>query len=228
MSSQAAARLPEAVARSFLGCNESLSSEAAEPARAGWRAVSLARWECRMWNLMRFITVPGGRPCRRKRCKAGSTSVAPPTALGVADGNYPSKGGDLVRARADAIVWLDFPRSAVMRHLVVRTSRRLLLRQQLWNGNRESLRNVLARDPERSILRWAWTRHEAQRAAYAAQVDDRWIRLTSRAEVRRFLAASSAPNLVRGRYTAHGPSDPRDRGTPRDPPTPSHRGTGQR
>lgn len=146
----------------------------------------------------------------------------------VADGNYPNKGGDLVRARADAIVWLDFPRSAVMRQLVMRTSRRLLLRQQLWNGNRESLRDVLARDPERSILRWAWTHYEAQRAAYAAQADDRWIRLKSRAEVRRFLAASSAPNPVRGRGTAHGPSGPRGRETPRDQPTPSHRGTGRR
>lgn len=108
----------------------------------------------------------------------------------VADGNYPSKGGDAVRARADAVVWLDFPRPVVMRQLVARTSRRLLLRKQLWNGNRESLRDALARDPERSILRWAWTRYEAQRADYAAQADDRWIRLTSRAEVRRFLTAA--------------------------------------
>ena len=108
----------------------------------------------------------------------------------VADGNYPSKGGDLVRARADTIVWLDFPRGAVMRQLGRRTLRRVILRQQLWNGNRESLRNALARDPERSILRWAWTRHQPQRDAYATQTDDRWVRLTNRAEVQSFLAAT--------------------------------------
>lgn len=106
------------------------------------------------------------------------------------DGNYASKGGDVVRARADTVLWLDFSRGAVMRQLGLRTLRRVVLRQRLWNGNRESLRNALARDPERSVLRWAWTRHEPQRAAYAAQADDRWVRLTSRAEVRRFLAAT--------------------------------------
>lgn len=109
----------------------------------------------------------------------------------VADGNYSGKGGDLVRARADTVVWLDLPRAQVMRQLVLRTLRRVVLREQLWNGNRESLRDVLARDPERSILRWAWTRHAPQRAAYAAQADERWIRLTSRAEMRRFLAAAA-------------------------------------
>lgn len=44
----------------------------------------------------------------------------------VADGNYASKGGDVVRARADTVLWLDFSRGAVMRQLgvmiVARTS----------------------------------------------------------------------------------------------------------
>jgi adenylate kinase family enzyme len=91
-----------------------------------------------------------------------------PDGAWVADGNYGNKGGEVVRARADTVLWLDFSRQAVMRQLSLRTARRLVLRQQLWNGNRESLRNVIARDPERSILRWAWTHHEPQRAAYAA------------------------------------------------------------
>ena len=106
----------------------------------------------------------------------------------IADGNYASKGGDVVRARADTIVWLDLSRGAVMRQLVVRTLRRLARRQQLWNGNRESLRDALAWDPERSILRWAWMHHAPQRAAYAAQSDERWVRLTSRRQVQCFLS----------------------------------------
>jgi adenylate kinase family enzyme len=110
----------------------------------------------------------------------------------VADGNYSSKGGDVLRARADVVVWVDLPRRAVMCQLSLRTLRRVALRERLWNGNRESLRNVVAWDPERSILRWAWTRHEPTRAGYAAQADTRWVRLTSRAEMRRFLAAATA------------------------------------
>lgn len=110
----------------------------------------------------------------------------------VADGNYESKGGDLVRDRADTVVWLDLTRGAVMRQLGLRTLRRVVLRQRLWNDNRESLRSALSRDPERSVLRWAWMRHEPQRLRYAAQADDRWIRLTSRADARRFLAAVQA------------------------------------
>jgi adenylate kinase family enzyme len=108
----------------------------------------------------------------------------------VADGNYADKGGDIIRARADTVVWLDLPRHTVMRQLVLRTGRRLLLRQRLWNDNRESLRDVLSRDPERSILLWSWTHHGPRRAAYAAQADDRWVRLTSRADVERFLVAA--------------------------------------
>jgi hypothetical protein len=109
----------------------------------------------------------------------------------VADGNYSSKGGDVIRERADTVIWLDFPRGSLMRQLVLRTARRVVLRRRLWNDNRESLRGALARDPERSILRWAWSHHEAQRAAYATQIDERWVRLTNRAEVRRFLATAA-------------------------------------
>jgi adenylate kinase family enzyme len=111
----------------------------------------------------------------------------------VVDGNYSAKGGDLVRARADTIVWLDLSRGAVMRQLVPRTLRRVVLRQRLWNGNRESLRDVLSRDRERSILLWAWKQHAGHRSTYAAQLDERWVRLTDRAAVERFLAAATPP-----------------------------------
>jgi adenylate kinase family enzyme len=110
----------------------------------------------------------------------------------VADGNYAGKGGDLIRARADTVVWIDLPRGTVMRQLVRRTARRLVLREPLWNDNRESLRNALALDPERSILVWSWVHHEPRRAAFAAEADDRWVRLTSRADIQRFLAAAGS------------------------------------
>jgi len=70
--------------------------------------------------------------------------VAPLAALDawVMDGSYRSKLGDLVLERADTVVWLDLPRRVWLPRLVVRTLRRVVTREELWNGNRESLRTA--------------------------------------------------------------------------------------
>ena len=81
----------------------------------------------------------------------------------VVDGNYRAVQ-DLVWARADTVVWLDLPRRIVMRQIIGRSVGRAALRRELWNGNRESLRSLVARDPERSVIRWAWTRHDESRS----------------------------------------------------------------
>jgi adenylate kinase family enzyme len=90
----------------------------------------------------------------------------------VIDGNY-SAVRDLVWSRADTVVWLDLPRSRVMRRVVRRTLGRLLLRRELWNGNREPLSNVWSLDPQRSIIAWAWTQHESYRQRYGDAMSDR-------------------------------------------------------
>ena len=64
----------------------------------------------------------------------------------VVDGNY-SIVQDLVWRRADTVVWLDPPRSQVMRRIIRRTLRRVISRAELWNGNRESWSNLLRADP---------------------------------------------------------------------------------
>lgn len=43
--------------------------------------------------------------------------------------------------------------------VLVRTLRRGLTGVELWNGNRETLRNLLRRDPQHNILLWSWTNH---------------------------------------------------------------------
>ncbi len=114
----------------------------------------------------------------------------------VVDGNYAVVQDDLV-AKADAVVWLDLPRSVVMRRVLWRTLSRGLLRQELWNGNRESLTSLLRRDPEDNIVAWAWTtwerRHAEAVAASSGSVPDHVtvIRLTSPSGVATFLAAVS-------------------------------------
>ncbi|MDZ7678189.1 MAG: hypothetical protein U5K29_06535 [Acidimicrobiales bacterium] len=97
----------------------------------------------------------------------------------VVDGNYRAVVCEgPVWERADTVVWLDLPRRTVMRQIVVRTVRRTVTREELWNGNREPLSNLWRWDPERSVIRWAWTRHHALRRRYLeAMADERWAHL---------------------------------------------------
>ncbi len=111
----------------------------------------------------------------------------------VIDGNY-SAVRDTVWARADTVIWFDLPRRTVMRQIAVRTLHRAITRAPLWNGNRESMTNLLQVDPQRSIIRWAWTQHAKYRHRYSAASGDpayahlSFVRIGSRADVRRLLA----------------------------------------
>lgn len=111
----------------------------------------------------------------------------------VVDGNYEGVR-DLVLRDADTAVWLDLPRTLVTWRVVRRSAVRVARREELWNGNREQVRNLLSWDPERSIIRWAWTTHRRRRAEYAQVLtDERWRplavhRLRTRREVATFLA----------------------------------------
>jgi adenylate kinase family enzyme len=89
----------------------------------------------------------------------------------VIDGNY-SSVQDLVWQRADTVLWVDLPRRTVMRQLVGRTLRRMATREELWNGNTESWRFLLSLDPDKSILRWAWTQHREYVRRYEAAALD--------------------------------------------------------
>lgn len=108
----------------------------------------------------------------------------------VIDGNY-SAVRPLIWARADTVIWLDLPRRTVMRRLVWRTLRRAVGRAELWNGNRERLRSMLSRNPDVSLLVWAWQHHPVYRERYTAAMADpahahlTFIRVTSRADLRR-------------------------------------------
>ncbi len=80
----------------------------------------------------------------------------------VSDGNYRAVR-DLLWGRADLIVIIDLPRRQVIARLLRRTIRRGLWREELWNGNRESLRNLISRNPERNVVLWSWNTHPRYR-----------------------------------------------------------------
>ncbi len=137
---------------------------------------------------------PGWRPADPVAFLADVADAAAGDAW-VVDGNYHAVVRDgPVWARADTVVWLDLPRAVVTGRVLRRTLRRALVRQELWNGNREPLSGLLRWDPQRSIVRWSWTTfHERRRELEAALASPAcrhldFVRLRSRAEVEGFLA----------------------------------------
>ncbi|HTH70554.1 MAG TPA: hypothetical protein VL493_04685, partial [Candidatus Saccharimonadales bacterium] len=56
-------------------------------------------------------------------------------------GNY-SMTMDVTWGRADTLVWLDYSLPVVLWRLFLRTNRRILRREVLWTGNRESFTNA--------------------------------------------------------------------------------------
>ena len=109
----------------------------------------------------------------------------------VIDGVYRGKLGDLVLAAADTIVWLDLPVRIWLPRLVRRTARRILRREELWNGNRETFRGALwSRD---ALIPFALRSHFRRRREYPvklARFDV--VRLQSPREVERWLATAGS------------------------------------
>ena len=104
----------------------------------------------------------------------------------VVDGAYRSKLGDLVLERADVVVWLDLPRRVWLPRLLRRTVSRIVRREELWNGNRESLRSALGSD---SVVRYA-LRHYAPRRRLYPTGSTFSVRLRSPREVERWLGSA--------------------------------------
>ena len=107
----------------------------------------------------------------------------------VIDGNYEGKLGELVLAKADVIVWLDLPFRTKARRLWRRTATRIRDDVELWNGNKETWRNVLW---GREALFWWMVRgHFRHRREWPLRFagDPRFVRLRSVEEARDWLEA---------------------------------------
>ena len=75
----------------------------------------------------------------------------------VIDGTYFRKIGDLVIRDADLVVWLDLPIRVWFPRLVRRTWRRWRGDEELWNGNKESVKDALW--GRESLFAWAFRQH---------------------------------------------------------------------
>jgi hypothetical protein len=120
----------------------------------------------------------------------------------VADGGYASVR-DITWARADTVVWLDFPMATVLWRWARRTVVRIRSQDEFWPGtsNRESVGNALRRG---GLLWWILRTHHRRRrtmrAAILERPELRWIRLRSPAEADAWLAGvrPSSPAATTG------------------------------
>jgi adenylate kinase family enzyme len=112
----------------------------------------------------------------------------------VVDGNYHGKIGDLVVERADTVIWLDPPLPLIVARLARRTAGRIIRRTDLWNGNRETIRNsLLSRD---SLLVYAVKshgRHRRDQPKRLARMPARLVHLRSSGEAEEWLRKVPEP-----------------------------------
>ncbi|MGH2521203.1 MAG: adenylate kinase [Anaerolineales bacterium] len=83
----------------------------------------------------------------------------------VVDGNY-GFARDMIWGRATGLIWLDYSLPLTLWRLTLRTWRRLLTREELWNGNRERLRDFFF--SRESLYLWALKSYPKQRREYPA------------------------------------------------------------
>jgi adenylate kinase family enzyme len=104
----------------------------------------------------------------------------------VIDGSYRGKLGELVLERAEIVVWLDLPIRVWLPRLVRRTLVRIVHRQELWGGNRESLRGAfLGRD---ALIPWTLRHYRRRRRLYPQRLAAfNVVRLRTTEDVERFM-----------------------------------------
>jgi adenylate kinase family enzyme len=106
---------------------------------------------------------PGWAVAPRELFRERADAALPSDGRWVVDGNY-SPVRDISWGRADTLLWLDYPLPLVFWRLARRTLWRGIARVELYNGNRESLReHLFTRD---SLFVWLLRTHRRRRREY--------------------------------------------------------------
>ncbi len=83
----------------------------------------------------------------------------------VVAGNY-LQVRDIVWSRAEAVLWLDYSFPRIFWQLTVRTFRRGVLQEELWNGNREKLWWHFKLWSDESLYHWLFKTYWRRRREY--------------------------------------------------------------
>jgi adenylate kinase family enzyme len=103
-----------------------------------------------------------GREVFRER--VASALAQPRWAVG---GNY-SSARDIIWQRADCLIWLDYPFWFVFQRLLRRTIRRIVQREELWAGNRETWREAFLSND--SLLLFAIRTHWQRKRSFIREL----------------------------------------------------------
>ena len=123
------------------------------------------------------------------RSRVREVALAPSWTM---DGNYRVARPEIFD-RVQVIVALDLPKKLVMRQVITRTVTRSVRHEELWNANQEQWSNMLRWDPQKSIIRWAWTTYDVTRQRVnwfervANEKDIVFLRASSHAELQRLI-----------------------------------------
>lgn len=108
----------------------------------------------------------------------------------ITDGNF-SQVRDLVWGRADTIIWLDYPFHIIIRQFFKRSITRSITKEELWNGNRETIWNSILRP--KSLLVWILKTYRRNKRRFSDLMESdeypnaRFIRLKHPNETESFL-----------------------------------------
>ena len=116
----------------------------------------------------------------------------------IVTGNYTTAGRDSIWKDAQTIIWLDYRLPMILKRYVQRTYRRIRDKEEVCNGNVETLRNAIF--TEEILLRYILKSHFTRRPLYKDWMtgemrDKQWIVLKNQTEAEE-LIISSRENLA--------------------------------
>jgi adenylate kinase family enzyme len=155
-----------------------LAARVAERTGLPWHALDDLTWE------PGWVAVPPDEQRRRVEAVCAGEQWVLDTAY--------SQWIDIVFARVELVVGLDYPRCLSLGRLIRRSLLRVVDRRAVCNGNTESFRQLFSRD---SIVAWHFRSFARKRARIRAWAADESgpavVHLTSPRETRRWLATLS-------------------------------------
>jgi adenylate kinase family enzyme len=147
-------------------------------------------WQFNAIELDALYWNPGWKASSWEVLRPNLDTLLKPDGTWIVDGNY-SKIRDLTWSRAEMVVWLDYPLAVSLWFLLQRTLKRIIQRQELWGGSRETIKGAFfSRD---SIFLWAFKSYSQYKKDYPRLLASpefehlKVVRLKSPAETQRWL-----------------------------------------